>query len=152
AAVASAGRPRPSDDGHLDRGDPRQVAGDLVPALAFVHARVDLPGARPEVEAGRVLAVDRHSAAQDSEVRILLWQALGELLPARAGVPCPPDRSLPVGHRAPAPGIERDGVEGVLVVRVDGGGEAELARQPVADLRPRLRAVVAAVHADMVLL
>ena len=59
---------------------------------------------------------------------------------------------MPFGHAARVPGVERDHVERVAVVRVDGGGEAELARQPVGDLGPGVAGVVAAVHADVVLL
>ena len=60
--------------------------------------------------------------------------------------------AVPVGHAAPVAGVERDHVEAVAVVRVRGGGEAELGRQPVGDLDPGLPGVVAAVHADVVLL
>ena len=75
-----------------------------------------------------------------------------EPAPARAGVLRAPDGRLAVGHPAPVPGVERDDVEAVAVVRVRGGGEAELGRQAVGDLDPGLPGVVAAVHADVVLL
>src|SRR5207248_9987915 len=48
--------------------------------------------------------------------------------------------------------VERDHVERVALVRVHRGREAELARQAVGDLEPRLAAVVAAMDADVVLL
>ena len=57
-----------------------------------------------------------------------------------------------VRHRAAVTRVERDDVEGVLVVRMRGGGEPELGRQAFGDLRPRTAGVVAAVHADVVLL
>ena len=119
----------------LDRRDRRQVARDLVPALALVGAREHLAGARAEVEAGHVERVDRHPLAQHAEVRVALRQAAVEPLPGRAGVARAPDRGLPVGHAAPVAGVERDHVEGVPVVRVRGGGEAELGRQALGDLR-----------------
>ena len=79
-------------------------------------------------------------------------QAPIEPVPARAGVLRAPHGGLPVGHAAPVAGVERDDVEAVAVVGMRGGGEAELGRQPVGDLGPRLPGVVAAVHADVVLL
>ena len=132
---------------HLDRRDRRQVARDLAPGLALVDAREHLAGARAEVEARRVERVVRHPLAQDAEVRVLLWQALVEPLPGRARVAGAPDRRLAVVHRPRVPRVDGDDVERVLVVRMDRGGEAEVARQTLRDLRPRLPAVVAPVHA-----
>ena len=85
-------------------------------------------------------------------MRVLLGQPAIEPVPARAGVASSPDRRVPVRHRAPVAGIERDHVERVAVVRVNGGGEAELRWQPFGDLRPGVALVVAAMHADVVLL
>ena len=48
--------------------------------------------------------------------------------------------------------VERDDVERVPVVRMRRRGEAELGRQALGDLDPLVAAVVAAVHADVVLL
>jgi hypothetical protein len=48
--------------------------------------------------------------------------------------------------------VERDHVERLLVVRVRGGREPELGREALGDLGPGLASVVAAVHADVVLL
>ncbi len=79
-------------------------------------------------------------------------QALVEPTPARAGVLRAPDGCAAVGHRAPVARIERDHVEAVAIVGMRGGREAELGRQAVRDLVPRLPRVVAAVHADVVLL
>ena len=70
----------------------------------------------------------------------------------RAGVARAPDGGVPVRHAAGVAGVERDHVEAVAVVRVRRGGEAEVARQPLGDLDPRAAAVVAAVHAAVVLL
>src|SRR5205085_7646897 len=72
--------------------------------------------------------------------------------PALAAVPRPADRRLAFGHATRVPRVERDHVEGVAIVRMHRRGEAELARQAVGDLEPRMAAVVAAVHADVVLL
>src|SRR6476646_10964067 len=59
----------------VDRGDPGQVARDLVPRLALVRAREDLTGARAEVETWDVVRVDDHRLPEHADVRILLWQA-----------------------------------------------------------------------------
>jgi hypothetical protein len=48
--------------------------------------------------------------------------------------------------------VERDHVEAVAVVRVRRGDEAEVGRQAVGDLGPGVAAVVASVHAAVVLL
>src|SRR5581483_8788865 len=152
AAASSAGEPRPLDHRHLDRRDRRQVRGDLAPALALVGARVDLTRARPEVEAGAVLGVDRHPAPQDTEERALVREAVVEALPAGTAVLRPPDRRVALRHRPAVAGVERDDVEGVAVVRVRGGGEAELGRKALGDLGPAQSCVVAAVHAYLVLL
>ena len=77
---------------------------------------------------GVAVGVDRHALAQHADVA--LRQAVVEPLPARAGVARAPDGRLPLGHDAPVAGIERDHVEGVAVVRVGGGGEAELRAGP----------------------
>ena len=79
-------------------------------------------------------------------------QALVEAAPARAGVLRAPHGRAALGHHAPVARVERDHVEAVAIVRMRGGGEAELGRQAVGDLVPRLPGVVAAVHADVVLL
>src|SRR5207248_10202840 len=64
ASASRADADRPSvDDGDLDRGDRRQVVGDLAPALTLVGAREHLARARSEVEAGHLVRVDRHSLA-----------------------------------------------------------------------------------------
>ncbi len=49
-------------------------------------------------------------------------------------------------------GVERDDVERVAIVWMRCRGESELRGQAFGDLRPRLARVVAAVHADVVLL
>src|SRR5438445_11980700 len=79
---------------HVDRGDRGQVAHDLAPRLAIVGAREELPGARAEVDARRVVRVDGHPLAEDAEVRVVLRQAAALRLPARAGVARAPDRGL----------------------------------------------------------
>src|SRR5207244_1960175 len=114
--------------------------------------REELTRARPEVEPRRVVPVDRHRRAEHAEMRVLLGQAARELLPLLATVARAPDCRLPVRHAARVPWIEGDDVERVAVVRVHRGREAELARQPVGDLEPRLAAIVAAMDADVVLL
>src|SRR5579862_5762978 len=136
----------------LDRPDRRQVAGDLRPRVALVGAREELAGARAEVEAGLVGAIERQRRAEDAEVRVILRQTVREALPALAGVAGAPDGSFAVGHAARVAGVERDDVERVAIVRMGGCGEAELGRQPVANLGPRAAGVVAPVHADVVLL
>src|SRR5207253_8469561 len=49
--------------------------------------------------------------------RVLLGQPAIEPVPARAGVASSPDRRVPVRHRAPVAGVERDHVERVAIVR-----------------------------------
>src|SRR5581483_5602604 len=140
------------DDRDVDGGDRRQVARDLRPRLALVGAREDLAGARAEVDAGDVVRVHRHPLPENAEVRVHLRQPVPQRLPARAGVARAPDGRLAVVHRPAVAAVDRDDVERLGVVRMDGGGEAEVARQSLRDLRPRLSRVVGAVHADMVLL
>src|SRR2546430_12929872 len=137
---------------HVDRGDRRQIAGDLAPCLSLVGACEHLAGARAEVDARDVVLVDRHALAQNPEVRVLLRQPLPHVLPARAAVARAPDGRLAVVHDAAVPAVDRDDVERLAVVRVRRRGEAEVAGQPLGDLVPRLAGVVGAVHADVVLL
>src|SRR5688572_25726833 len=51
----------------LDAPDRRQVIGDERPADTLVDRAVELPGARPEVDAGRVVSVDGERLAQDAD-------------------------------------------------------------------------------------
>src|SRR5512133_2816803 len=111
---------------HIDRGDRRQIADDLAPCLSFVGTCEHLAGARAEVDARDVVLVDRHSLAQDPEVRVLLRQPLPHVLPARAAVARAPDARLAVVHHATVPAVDRDDVEGLTVVRMRRGGEAEV--------------------------
>src|SRR3712207_8481964 len=46
-------------------------------------------------------------------------------------------RSAALGHHPAVARVDRDDVEGVPVVRVDGGRESEVGREAFADLRPR---------------
>src|SRR5207247_10046853 len=129
-----------------------QVAADVAPALALVRAREHLAGARAEVEPRDVIRVDRHRPAEDADVCVLLREAALEPAPARARVARLPDGRAALRHAAPMTGVERDDVERVAVVRMHRRCEAELGRQPFGDLCPGRSAVVAPVHADMVLL
>src|SRR6476659_10759582 len=87
--------------GHVDRGDPGEIAGDLVPRIALVRAREHLAGARAEVEAGDVVRVDYHRLPEHAEVGVLLREPLPHRLPTRAGVTRAVDRRLAVVHRPP---------------------------------------------------
>src|SRR5947208_12667250 len=140
------------EHGHVDRGDRGQVARDLAPRLALVRAGEDLARARAEVDAGGVVRVHRHRLPQDAEVRVRLRQPLPQVLPARAAVTRAPDCRLAVVHDAAVAAVDRNDVERLAVVRVRRRGEAEVARQALGDLVPRLAGVVGAVHADVVLL
>src|SRR6185437_17115313 len=84
AAASVEGERRPSllDGGHLDRPDIGQIARDLLPAIALVGTCEHLARAGPEVQARRLVAVDRHPLAQDAEIGIGLRQTLVEPLPA----------------------------------------------------------------------
>ena len=130
-----------------------QVAGDLAPALALVVAREHLARARAEVEAGDVERVDRHALAQHAEKRVVLGQAAVELPPRRAAVARPPDGG--VARRAcSARGPDRAGSRRSSRGRADARRRRSRSRvgSPSVISVPRLAAVVAAVHADVVLL
>ena len=86
-------------------------------------------------------------------MRVALRQALGRAAASVEPASCVRQTAAwPSGMQRPWPGSSGIDVEGVAVVRVRGGGEAELGRQALGDLRPRLPGVVAAMHADVVLL
>src|SRR6476659_2562021 len=86
------------------------------------------------------------------DVRILLGKPAVEPLPGGAGIARPPDGRCPVRHAAAMPWVERDDVEALAVMRVRGGHEAAVGRQAVRHLGPGPPAVVASVHAAVVLL
>ena len=83
---------------------------------------------------------------------MLLRKPVGQLTPALAAVARLPNSSSPFRHAAGVARVERDHVERVAVVWMRGGREAELARQAIRDLGPRMPAVIAAVHAHVILL
>ena len=83
---------------------------------------------------------------------VALRKAAVEPPPGGSGVARPPDRPRAVGHASVVPRVERDHIEAVAIVRVGGGHEAEIRREPVGHLGPGVAGIVASVHPAVVLL
>src|SRR5918992_1686516 len=137
--------------GGLDADHRRQPLGQGLPALPLVGGAEQLPGAGPEVEAGRVEPVAGEAVAEHGEPGAAPRQPAGLRLPGAAGVPGPVDPGLAVGRAAELVGVQRDDPGGVGVGRVSDHGEAEVARHPVGHVLPVVAPVVAAVEAPVVL-
>src|SRR5918993_3700792 len=137
--------------GGLDADHRRQPLGQGLPALPLVGGAEQLPGAGPEVEAGRVEPVAGEAVAEHGQPGVPLRQPGGQRLPGAAGVPGPVDPGLAVGRAAELVGVQRDDPGGVGVGRVGDHGEAEVARHPVGHVLPVVAPVVAAVQAPVVL-
>src|SRR4029453_5409181 len=137
--------------GGLDPAPRRQPLGQGLPALAFVGGGEQLPGAGPEVEAGRLQPVGGEPVAEHGQPGVALGQALGQRRPGVAGVPGPVHPGLAVGGAGKLVGVQRDDPGGVGVAGVGDHGEAEVARHPVGHVLPVVAAVVAAVQAPVVL-
>src|SRR4051794_16839030 len=111
----------------LDAPDRRQVVGDPAPALALVRRAIQLPGARAEVDPGRIAAIDGQRLAEDADIGGLLGQPVRLPLPAVAAVARPPCRERAV-RRDPAllRVAERDDPCGRVVAWVRAHHEPEL--------------------------
>src|SRR5918998_668381 len=127
--------------GGLDADHRGEPLGKGLPALPLVGGGEQLPGAGPEVEAGRVRGQPGAAPRQPA----------GKRLPGAAGVPGPVHPGLAVGGAAELVGVQRDDPGGVGVAGVGDHGEAEVARHPVGHVLPVVTAVVAAVQAPVVL-
>src|SRR5918998_997343 len=137
--------------GGLDADHRGEPLGKGLPALPLVGGGEQLPGAGPEVEAGRVEPVAGEAVAEHGQPGVALGQPGGQRLPGVAGVPGPVDAGLAVGGAAELVGVQRDDPGGVGVAGVGDHGEAEVARHPVGHVLPVVAAVVAAVQAPVVL-
>src|SRR5580704_16022006 len=129
------------------------MLGDAGPAVALVGTGVKRARSRAEVDAGRFQLIGGHGLAQDAEERIGLRQALPMGAPGLAAVSRSPHRRLGVGHvTASGVTIERYEVKALRIARMGGGRKAEARRQTGLDALPAASAVVAAIHAAVVLL
>ena len=107
---------------------------------------------RPQVQPDRSERVAGQPFAQDRHVRVRLRQAGLERLPRRPRIARPVDAQA-AGHGRPhVAGFLRHDIGDVGVRRVHGECVPEAARQPRADVDPVLAAIIAAVHAAVVLL
>ena len=137
----------------LDREDGRQVLRDAGPALALVGAGEQAAGVGAEIDPGRLQRVGRHRLAQHGEVGVPLRQAVAQVPPAPPGVPGAPDRGAGLGRVAAGRiAVERQEEQRVRVAGMGGGGKAEARGQALLDARPAAAAILASVHAAMVLL
>src|SRR5439155_14433619 len=127
--------------------------GDAGPRSAFVGARPDLAARRTEVDADRIVRIDRHRLPLHREPPAF-GQTGAEPRPRLARVTRDVRGGLPVGARAgPNVGaVHREDPRGVGIARVELDREADVAdraRHVVADAKPPgfgpLRAVDAAV-------
>src|SRR5918995_2288015 len=64
------------EDDRLDAPDRWEMVRDERPCDPLVLRTVELPGARPEVDAGRVVPVDREGLAQHAHEGVLLGQPI----------------------------------------------------------------------------
>src|SRR6185437_6071863 len=131
----------------------RQVLRDAAPAIALVGAGEEGAAAGPEIDACRRQPVGRHRLAQHAEEGILLRQPLAQRLPAGAAVAGPPYRGLALGDVAARRiAVERQEKERRRVARMGRRREAEARGQARLDALPVAAAILAAIHAAMVLL
>src|SRR5687768_12203787 len=99
--------------GGLDADHRRQPLRESLPALPLVGGGEQLPGAGPEVEAGRVEPVGGEAVAEHGQPGVALGQPAGQRLPGAAGVPGPVHPGLAVGGAAELVGVQRDDPGGV---------------------------------------
>src|ERR1700722_15411049 len=110
-----------------------------------------MSAARAEVESGGIEAVGRERVAQHGEIAVAIRKSLAERLPRFAGVTRAPYFDRAFERHAKGVGLERDQVRGIAAARMRDQRKAELRRQSIVDVDPRIAAVVAAIDAGMVL-
>src|SRR5215217_7100400 len=97
----TVGIDRPSGhDGGLDADHRGQPPGQGLPVLALVGRGVQLAGAGPEVQAGRVEPVGPEPVAKHRQPGVALGQPVAEGLPGGPGVAGPVDAGPAVGGAA----------------------------------------------------
>ena len=131
----------------------RQVARNALPGLALVAACIDRAVARAEIDAGGIERIGCQGLTHHTEICAGLRQPRTTVSPMRPAIARAPD-----GHacvwRIAALGVtvERQEEQRVGVTGMGDNRKAKARRETVLDAAPGRAAVVAAVHAAMVLL
>src|SRR5215475_3950227 len=99
---------------------------DGVPRIAAVGRAVDLSARGAKVDAAGVELVHGHGVAQDVDVAISLWEALGEGFPLIAAGTAAVDAELAVERKVFAVALDGDDVDSFRFVGVDVDDEAEI--------------------------
>src|SRR5687767_10377967 len=136
-----------SDHCHLNVVDRGQRIEQAVPLLTALPPNPELAGRRPEIQRGRLEAVNVHRIALNSKVAILLWQPTREPGPRAPAILATPYCGR-VAWTSARRRIKGHDVHGVGVVRVDEDGKSEVRGQSLGDGSPGMPIVVAAKHSD----
>src|SRR5208282_6834690 len=98
---------------HLNRKHARKVADNGSPTVSRIGRRIDLPAARPEVNAALIKRIDSHRVPQHVDVAVALRQALGQWLPLVSAGAAAEDAQFAIRDKVLRVALDGDDVDGL---------------------------------------
>lgn len=116
---------------------------DRVPVVAAIRRAIHFATSGAKVDPAAIATVYGHRLAENVDVAVLLWEAVGECLPIVATRSAAINPQLSIGNEVLGVAFDRNDVNRFGFVRVYVNRKSEVAWKAVANFMPLISGVVA---------